>query len=485
MLKNLNKILMHKAKISVLFYVLSFGLSSVALVSCKNTSVEGRLIISEVPADIPAAGISTGDSWHFLPKARIVAADPVKSGKPVVLTGDLYSACSPAISFDGRYVLFSAQQQEGEPWQIWEIDLKMLVKRKITDSEENCTDPAYLPNGRLVFSKQIFTNNPETNYALYTCNPDGTDLRQITFHPHTNFATTVLKDGRLLTISRPVFPDRGDPMYLVLRPDGTKAELFYKGIQGTSLLSRAYEAEDGTIMFIETENGRSEAGNVFSISYNRPLHSRISLSAGSGNTFRSVLPMPSGKLLVSCRTKDSGNYLLYEFDLDNKTLGQVIYDSPGYHVLEAVLAGQHSRPKKLPSEVDMGVKTGLLMCQDVNFLDTRALVNVNLRNKAKKIEVLGLDASLGEVTVEEDGSFYLKAMADTPFRIQTLDENGKVINGPCAWIWLRPNERRGCVGCHEDHELVPKNSVPLAVIKPPVIIPVHVSDVGEKEVELE
>ena len=28
-------------------------------------------------------------------------------------------------------------------------------------------------------------------------------------------------------------------------------------------------------------------------------------------------------------------------------------------LLEAVISGRHDRPKKLPSEVDMGVKTGL------------------------------------------------------------------------------------------------------------------------------
>jgi hypothetical protein len=52
-------------------------------------------------------------------------------------------------------------------------------------------------------------------------------------------------------------------------------------------------------------------------------------------------------------------------------------------------------------------------------------------------------------------------------------------------MWLRPNERRGCVGCHEDHELVPDNRVPLSVKKPPVKIPVHVVKVKEKTVELE
>jgi hypothetical protein len=76
-------------------------------------------------------------------------------------------------------------------------------------------------------------------------------------------------------------------------------------------------------------------------------------------------------------------------------------------------------------------------------------------------------------------------MADTPFRIRTLDENDNVVNDPCTWLWLRPNERRGCVGCHEDPELVPENRVSLSVRKQPVIIPVDVKKIKEKDVELE
>ena len=66
-----------------------------------------------------------------------------------------------------------------------------------------------------------------------------------------------------------------------------------------------------------------------------------------------------------------------------------------------------------------------------------------------------------------------------------MNAAGKVINGPGRWIWLRPNERRGCVGCHEDHEMVPGNIQPVAVKFPPVSIPVIISVVKEKEVELE
>ncbi len=82
---------------------------------------------------------------------------------------------------------------------------------------------------------------------------------------------------------------------------------------------------------------------------------------------------------------------------------------------------------------------------------------------------------MGIVSVEEDGSFYLKIIADTPFRLQTLDDSNSVVQGPSGWIWVRPFERRGCVGCHEDPELTPENLVPLSVKKAPISIPIEVS----------
>ena len=133
----------------------------------------------------------------------------------------------------------------------------------------------------------------------------------------------------------------------------------------------------------------------------------------------------------------------------------------------------------------MQVKTGLLLCQDINFRDPFLQDNSPATGKALKIEVLGVDTTYGVVEVEEDGSFQLKVMADTPFRIRTLDKDGNVVSGPCSWLWLRPNERRGCIGCHENPELVPDNIVSLAVKKSPVNIPVHITDVKEKIVELE
>ena len=37
------------------------------------------------------------------------------------------------------------------------------------------------------------------------------------------------------------------------------------------------------------------------------------------------------------------------------------------------------------------------------------------------------------------------------------------VRGPSSWIWIRPGEKRSCIGCHEDPELAPENKVPDAL----------------------
>ena len=445
--------------------------------------MEGMIICTRVAAKLQNMNFVTGDSWRYIPQSQIVAFDRNKPGETLkVLTSGYYSARSPEISFDGKYLLFSAQLKQNDPWQIYEMNLVDLNIRRVTTTKENCTDAAYLPNSLLVFSKSAIEDPLKAGHSLYTCNPDGSDIRRITFNPNTYFASNTLGDGRILTISAQVYPDLKSPVFMILRPDGTKSEMFYKGCEGSLLAGSGRETADGKIVFIESEKSNQERGSLISISYNRPLHSRVNLSSEIKGDFRAVFPELSGKLLVSFRKSEAERYAIYEFDAAQKVPGQVIYSDKEYDIVEVIVVGKHERPKKLPSEVDMSVKTGQLLCQDIHVLDPQA-TNINDKlPKSSRIELVGLNSSLGTVQVEKDGSFYLKVMADTPFQIQAVDDDVHVLQRPCGWIWLRPNERRGCVGCHEDHELSPENRVPLAVKKLPVIIPVHADKGVEKKI---
>jgi hypothetical protein len=176
-------------------------------------------------------------------------------------------------------------------------------------------------------------------------------------------------------------------------------------------------------------------------------------------------------LLVCYKANESDDYGLYELDYKNSGRIQPVYTDDRYQILDAVAVEMCNTPKKIPSEVKMDEETGLLLCQDINFIGFHGDSLFAQKKKAVKIEILGAQSSLGVVDAESDGSVYLKIKADTPFQIQTLDESGNIVNGPSSWINLRPNERRACVGCHQGNEMVPENRQPLSVLKQPVLIP--------------
>ena len=463
---------MNIKRLNMAFLIVMISCSSIFFSSCKQQSMEGMIVFTETPRDLKDINYITGNSWRYIPNSRIVALNPNKPKEKLkVLTKDFFSACSPNISYDGNFMLFAAQKKQNDIWQIFEMNLKNLKARQVTSSTENCIDPAYLPGQRFVFSKLTSDAIMKQGYALFTGNLDGTEISQITFNPQAYFGSTVMEDGRILTISKQFYPNQKDGMLMALRPDGTKEELFYQGLKGTNIYSRGSETNNGKIIFVESDNKDQNGKNIISINYNRPLNSKVSLSSGIKGDFNSAIPLKEGKLLVSYRSSDDEHYSLYEFDTENKTLGQVIYKDKNYNVLEAEVVEKRERPKKLPSEVNMSAKTGMLLCQNINFSDTLSTEFIPSSSKAVKIELMGIENSFGEVNVEKDGSFYLKVLADTPFRIQTIDENGNIVNGPCDWIYLRPNERRGCVGCHEDNEQVPENRQLLSSKKGPVIIP--------------
>lgn len=458
----------------------------VFLMSCSGKSVrDGMIILTESPDISRSPDYSDGSEWRYLPGARIIAVNAGSPGKTIVLTEAFSSACFPEISYDGKCMLFTGRKNENDPWQIWEINLGNLKDRKITPFDENCTDPVYLPGNRMAFSRQTVNDTVGNAHCIFTCRLDGSEVQQITFSPASSFANTVLKDGRILTVNTALNPQIADPVLQVMRPDGTKADLFYKGPAGTRTLSSASETIDRHLIFAERNAGNPEKHELISISYNRPLHTRANLTSAIDGDFLFALPVTASRFLVSYRKSGSEPFGIYEFDPSGKKLGRQIYSDARYNVIDAVIAGKHDRPKNLPSEVDMHVKTGLIMCQDINVFNAELPRHFHETHRARRIELTGIDTTYGVVEVEEDGSFYLKVIADTPFRIKTIDDDGNVISGPCSWLWLRPNERRGCVGCHEDPELVPGNLLSIAVTKDPVIIPVHIGEIKEKIVELE
>lgn len=444
-------------------------LTGFSLVSCNDKSMNGMLIATRIPAGETEEIAET--IFLNLPESELIAVHPDDAEVTVTeLTQGFYSACSPNLSYDGRKILFAGQKNSNDNWQVWEMDLIKKQYKQITHFDASCYTPFYLPGKQIVFSKEVSDSLTGMEVKmLFTLNLDGTNLRQITYHPHNDYIQTILRDGRILMHSRQLYPEKGNVKTLAMRPNGTKAEIFYRGNSETQSGIRFCETKNGTIYFTETDDKNPDKRNLVSIHQDRPLNTKTNYSENTVGSFYSLFPKSEEEIFVSYRPSKTKNIGLYKFSVSNNTVEKALLNDNEYHYLEPVYIQSYKRPRDLPNELMEDYPTGLIMCQDVNL--TAQTDNPKNQRKATKIEVLGIDKSLGIVEVEEDGSFFLKITADLPFRFQTLDENNEVVNEPSDWLWIRPFERRGCVGCHEDHELAPQNVVPMAVNKWPVLIP--------------
>jgi hypothetical protein len=420
------------------------------------------IIFTQVPADDAGWDGGAEDAQRFPDRSRIVALDGGSDDGGVrVLTAAFHSARAPMVSPDGKRMVFSGQRRAGDAWQIWEMRLDNGRTRLLTAEPGWYTDPAYLADGHVVLSGRSAT--AADSFALYTTG--GAQLTRITFGPSRDLESQVLQDGQVLFVN--------GTRYFVERQDGTGLRLFYRSGDRARPSGRAWETEDGRIFFVErdeTGSATQAPGRLVALSESRPLHSRVELSDRVPGSFRSVYPLASGKLLVSYRPPGGGTFSLYEFDPVERRLGPLVATDAAYHAVEPVAATVRPRPKSFYSVVDPAVKTGELYCLDANF-SSLPPAGAARGSVARRLRVLGSDGLLGEVPLAADGSFLLELPADVPLRFETVDSHGRLVRGPSAWLWVRPNEKRGCVGCHQDPDLAPDDRVPDALNAAPVSLP--------------
>ncbi len=140
------------------------------------------------------------------------------------------------------------------------MDLQTKKIRRLTDLPENCTNPAPLPDGTVIFSRDLSANGRQYS-ALYRCNSDGSDLTQLTFNQGKNNHASVLGEGRVLFISSQQYPEISTPDLMIMRPDGTKSEIYHMGTADIFPVSRASESQEGYLYFINN-NGHINEGTA-------------------------------------------------------------------------------------------------------------------------------------------------------------------------------------------------------------------------------
>jgi hypothetical protein len=429
--------------------------------------------------------------------ARIVIVSP--EGHPRLLSDGLHSACDPNVSFDARRVLFAGKQTPTSRWRIWEIGVDGQGLRAISPEHLDARSPIHVstlftlnspePWFTTVFVAQEAVLNPSGRASsLYNIQLDGTELRRLTFTPYRNFDPFQMWDGRVIYSAErhPLQPDTA-PARIALHAihiEGADME-FYGGGQGRSIQHMPCATDQGLVIFVEPEPDRWDgAGQLACVEERRPHVTYRPLSHDPSQLFLYPSPWMSNRILVSRRSvQGDANCAIFSYDADSGQC-EPVYDSPDHDDVQAVVLRPRHRPDGHSTVVDDKFDYGVFY--GLNCYDADATMAPHLApGMIKRVRFIeGVPQPplppaharigrgpyvprrlIGEAPVEADGSFNVEVPADVPLLLQTLDDRGMALD-TCGWIWVKPKETRGCIGCHEDPERTPENDYVQALRRP-------------------
>ncbi len=462
------------------------------------TKLGASVVFTQLPAARAARPRAVLPS-DYGPGGRLMLLMPDGTSRP--LLKDFESAADPDVSFDGKRIVFAGRKTASDHWDIYEIDADGSNLRQITRDLGDCRHPIYQ-------SAIFYLNDPKPLYQvtfvstiagefneygpipasnLYSVRLDGKELRRLTFNVSSSFDPYQMQDGRILFSAwRRHTLDDGGPLGRVdlygINLDGTDFAAF-SGIQGKRIKQMACTIPKRMVVFIESSQATWDgAGSVGALSLRRNLHSYRAVTPPAEGLYHSPSPLPDGSVLISRRPANgTGTHAICRLDPATGAT-KVVFDDPGFHDVQAKIVAPRPEPDGRSSVVIDSEPNALLYCLNLyttDFADPKWMPP----GSVKRLRVLeGLPRTapargtadkspllhrrlLGEIDVDDDGSFQIQVPANLPIQLQALDGDGMALRSS-AWIWAKNKENRGCIGCHEDGERTPENAVPKALGHP-------------------
>ncbi|MFC2075681.1 hypothetical protein ACFLT7_01235 [candidate division KSB1 bacterium] len=472
-----------------------------------------RIVFTQMPIVEPSPSPDGPFQFRSIPPdgSRIVLLQP-GNADPRVLTDSFAAAADPCLSFDGQKLLFAAKKKPGDRWDVWEMDIRGGDARRLTADMGDCREPIYMARGSITppdFSNKVrwivYTSTAPGYYdecgagpapTMYTQNIEPIEGRgvvpwRINFNLSHVFSPSATSYGRVLFSSwrgnGRVSHDGGRVSLMASNWAGTGLNPLYGSYEGARVKAMPQEFPDRTVLFIESDGDSPDGGGRLAmVDLKRPLHTHRVLSADNGR-YLTPYPYPDGQIAVAHASKDSHDYGLFLFDRKKKKPGKRLYDSSRWAEIDPIPLVSSPEPMGRIPIVGDTVSYGDLQCLDVYDSDWPEAANIkhgdikwvrlvegipdnNQTLEAHHPDKLNLTPFsqariLGETEVQPDGSFYVRVPADTPFLIQALDENRVSQISMSSWMWVRRGSRRGCIGCHENKEMAPRNRLTDALRK--------------------
>ncbi|MHC4406947.1 MAG: hypothetical protein ACYTG0_45605, partial [Planctomycetota bacterium] len=268
---------------------------------------------------------------------------------PLTRFPDGYVA-SPEISWDGRRVIFSRRGQRDPWWHVWEVGVDGSNLRQLTHGPHHDVGPAYLPDGRIVFSSTRSGIRDEYHgyqcNALYVMRADGTSPERIATNAGRDNEPAVLCDGRIAFCRLEMFYARikTELTLHAVHSDGTQDVVLYGperrsywhdldyGLRsrigtvenptmfGVLRMTQPQPMPDGRHVVVATQGGLALVG---------PHRDRETIITPENKTrvYTTPFPLPDGRILCAATPK--------ELDHDRIDLGLYLLD-PATRALDLV-----------------------------------------------------------------------------------------------------------------------------------------------------
>jgi len=388
--------------------------------------------------------------------------------------------------------------------------------QQLTDGPFHDFYPCPLPDGDLAFistrcTARVFCFRGASS-VLFRMRPDGSSIRPLSFASLSEWAPSVMRDGRVIW-TRWEYVDKGADFSQTLwstNPDGTHPELVFgntiiqpngyacgREVPGTDEISCTLVSHfgdmNGPIALLDLGQGRMNSQAITSITPEVPWPGMWPRE----ECFRDPVPLARDYFLCSHAPRD--RFGLYVLDRHGNR--ELLYLDPAISSMGPTLLRPTTPPPVVPDSVDPAAATGRFVMVDVNrglapavapgrvkYLRVVEEVRHNIAARpnfdhadfmkwyASPVDLVSspygwptyvAKAPLGIVPVEEDGSANFVIPAGKVVYFQALDADYNELQRMRSVVQLQPGETRSCVGCHEPRETTPPAHHPLALSRPP------------------
>jgi hypothetical protein len=432
----------------------------------------------------------------------------------------------PKLDFDAQKIYFAFRPEKeglaGYPryWHLMVMNVDGSGLRQLTDGPYHDMYPCPLPDGGLAFmstrcEKRFLCWRPQA-FVLYRMDQPLSDqersLRPLSFANLTEWAPTVMNDGRILW-TRSEYLDKGANFghtLWAIHPDGTQPTLIYGNNTPNSYIN-AHEVpgsqeilctlyshggdHNGALGLLDLGKSPFDTAAITNITPDSRPH--YDMDWPQTACFRDPVPISHDYFLAS--HAPSNRFGL--FVVDRYGNREWLYSDASLGCMTPTLFRAVPRPPVIPKSenlVDNGqgqfslldvyqgmpnVPRGkikyLRVCEEVasrlpktpdgefrqdcgaDFMDYYASPT-HLVVGPYGWPTFVAKASLGLVPVEEDGSASFYAPSGKVLFFVALDADLNEIQRMRSVVQLQPGERRSCIGCHEDRKSAPP-SMPSAV----------------------